>query len=392
MPTYTRDRFTWLGYLMLAYYAYLQAALGPLMPFLRKELDLNYTVAALHFSAFALGMILAGVSSDEAAQWFGRKRLFWLGGAGMAACTLFFIGGVVPAMTILGVFGMGFIGTYLLVMIQSTLADHHGDFKAVALTEANVIASIGATLAPLLVGGFQQTDLGWRVGLLVPLLYLGILASQFYRLPMPAKQITPLSTDGGGVGGGGTKVPLPPLFWNYWLVIFLGVSIEWSIIFWGAEFLEKNTGLERATAATIMSVYFGAVVLSRAVGSQLTRRFPTGILLLTALILTAIGFFLFWLSPMTVLAVVGLFIAGLGVANLFPLTLSVASNVVTPAQSDAASGRISLGAGMAILIAPQILGTFADATDIKTAYGVVVVILGLALLVTLRANQQAAKR
>ncbi|MBZ0306629.1 MAG: hypothetical protein K8I82_11230, partial [Anaerolineae bacterium] len=79
MSTFTRDRFTWMGYLMLAYYAYLQASLGPLMPFLRKEMQLNYTVAGLHFSAFALGMVLAGLTGDRVAERVGRRGLYWAG-------------------------------------------------------------------------------------------------------------------------------------------------------------------------------------------------------------------------------------------------------------------------------------------------------------------------
>ena len=57
-PPFLRDRFTWLAYLMLAYFAYLQAVLGPLVPFLRDELHLSYTVSGLHLSAFSIGMVL----------------------------------------------------------------------------------------------------------------------------------------------------------------------------------------------------------------------------------------------------------------------------------------------------------------------------------------------
>lgn len=381
MTSFTRDRFTWMGYLMLAYYAYLQASLGPLMPFLRKEMKLNYTVAGLHFSAFALGMVLAGLTGDWVAERVGRRWLFWAGGAGMGFSAILFILGIVPAMTILMAFGMGLIGTYLLVMIQSTLADHHREQRATALTEANVIASMGSGLAPLLVGGFQQTHLGWRAGLLAAVIVWVMLAAVYYPQPIANKPMSREKTT--------APTRLPGLFWNYWLVIFFGVSIEWSIVFWGAEFLEKNTGLERATAVTVMSAYFLAVVISRAAGSRLTRSFPIGLLLLGAILTTAVGFFLFWLAPLTALAIVGLFVAGLGVANLFPLTLSAASGIVEPHQSDTASGRVSLGAGLAILIAPQVLGTFADYTNIKTAYGLVAVILFFALMVTLRANRQA---
>ncbi|MEP7291141.1 MAG: hypothetical protein ABI835_05130 [Chloroflexota bacterium] len=75
MTTFIRDRFTWLAYLMLAYYAYMISALGPLMPFLRVELNLSYSVAALHLSAFAVGMILAGLTADRAV------RRAWGGGS-----------------------------------------------------------------------------------------------------------------------------------------------------------------------------------------------------------------------------------------------------------------------------------------------------------------------
>ena len=88
---FTRDRFTWLAYAMLAYYAYLQAGLGPLMPFLRQELGLSYTLGGLHLSAFALGMFSAGVTGAALAARFGRRLLFWGGAAGMAGGALLLV-------------------------------------------------------------------------------------------------------------------------------------------------------------------------------------------------------------------------------------------------------------------------------------------------------------
>src|SRR6185503_2982221 len=82
--SFVRDRFTWLAYFMLAYFTFTQAALGPLMPFLRTELNLSYTVTGFHLSAFALGMVLAGLTADRLAQSWGRWLVFWGGGIGMA--------------------------------------------------------------------------------------------------------------------------------------------------------------------------------------------------------------------------------------------------------------------------------------------------------------------
>ena len=111
---FVRDRFTWLAYFMLAYYAYFMAILGPLMPFLRAELNLNYTLAGLHFSAFALGMVLAGVTGDRFARRWGRWPVFWGGGAGMAAGALCLVLGRQVAITVAGAFIMGWLGAFLL--------------------------------------------------------------------------------------------------------------------------------------------------------------------------------------------------------------------------------------------------------------------------------------
>ena len=80
---FVRNDFTWLAYVMLAYFAYLQASFGPLMPFLRAELHLSYTIGSLHVSAFALGMVLAGLLGDRLAHrwddaWFsGVEQWAW---------------------------------------------------------------------------------------------------------------------------------------------------------------------------------------------------------------------------------------------------------------------------------------------------------------------------
>ncbi len=68
----------------------------------------------------------------------------------------------------------------------------------------------------------------------------------------------------------------------------------------------------------------------------------------------------------------GLFITGLGQANVFPLALAAASNSA-PDHIDKASARISLSAGLAILIAPQVLGSLADAVGISSAFGIVLI-------------------
>lgn len=381
---FVRDRFTWLAFLMMAFYGYLQAAPGPLMPFLRDELNLSYTVGGFHFSAFALGMILAGISGDTLARRLGRSSVFWAGTVGMAAGALWFILAQQVAMTIAAFFLMGYLGTLLLVAIQAALSDRHGDQRAIALTEANVASSSGAMLVPLFVGQFQQTGLGWRFALLLPFIALLLIIWRFRGVQIPE------SDDFRGIE---SKIHrrLPAEYWAYWLVIVVSVAIEWCLVFWGAEFLANVVGLPKTAAATAMSAFLLAMVVGRIAGSRLTRIIAPGALLLMMLSLVMIGFVIFWLARLTAVNLAGLFIAGLGVANLFPITLALCTTVAAD-QIDKASARISLGTGSAILLAPLSLGWLADQIRIENAFTIVALLIIVAIIVTTLTNRFVSKR
>ncbi len=74
---FRRDRVTWMAYAMLAWFAYLQAAPGLVVPHLRDELDIGYGVGGLHVAAFATGSILAGLTAGALERRFGRRALLW---------------------------------------------------------------------------------------------------------------------------------------------------------------------------------------------------------------------------------------------------------------------------------------------------------------------------
>ena len=165
--------------------------------------------------------------------------------------------------------------------------------------------------------------------------------------------------------------------------------VIWGLVFWGADFLANTVGLSKVSAVSVMSMFFLAMVMGRYIGSHLTRVMPSTSLLLIALGISLVGFPIFWLAPLAPVNLAGLFIAGFGVANLFPLTMATAVGVASQ-QSDVASARVSLGAGLAILIAPLLLGWTADQLTIRNAYGIVTVLLVGAIAVAAVTNRQVS--
>jgi MFS family permease len=357
--------------------AYMQSSLGPIMPFLRAELDMNYTLGGLHTSAFAVGLATACLLGGILLRWPGRRALLWGGGVGMSLGAIMLALSPHIAFTLGSVLVMGFLAACTLITVNAVLVDRHGPRSAVALIEANMMASLAATTVPLIIGGLQHTLVGWRGALFLPLLLVALLALLLWHAPLPTAPVH-VSTEQH-------RVRLPLAFWLAWIVVFLGVSIEWTLIIWSADFFETVVGLARRDAATLVSVFLGAMLVGRFGGSRLAHSIATPILLLASVLLILVGFPLFWLVPNVLINIVGLAVAGLGVANMFPLGIALAISSA-PGQTDIASARASLAGSTAVLSAPFTLGWAADQLNIHAAFGIVAVWTVLALILVLLAR------
>jgi fucose permease len=376
---FARDRLTWLGYLLVGNYCYTMAALGPLMPFLRSELQLSYTIAAYHFSAWALGSLFAGTFGDRVVSALGRSRtIVFMGTSYLVGVTIIIVGHSAP-FTIFGALVCGFNASILGQTIMALLADRFGAQRAIAITEMNICASICAVLAPFAVSLCVKFGMGWRAALIFPIAAFIFLAlagrGQLQGLPPPMRKT-------------GTRARLPLAYWAYWFVIQLMVACEWSLIFWSAEFVEHVCKFMRADAAQCVSIFLSAMLIGRIVGSRLVRRFKSSVMLPVASVVAISGFGVFWLGQLPVANLAGLFVAGLGIANFYPLTVASALGVV-PEQSATAAARFSIASGSAVLLAPLLLGMAADRYGIFNAYGIVAVLLVIAAGMVLLANWSA---
>ena len=365
---FTRDRFTWLTYLLLAFYGYFLNAIGPITPFLKDELGLSYTVSSLHYTAFAVGILLVGVGGHIVIRRLGRWRSLWIGTGGLSVGALLLVTGKSPWITIAATFLMGLVGSLILAIIPSALSDRHGEQRAIALTEANMVSSLAATSAPLLVGFFARTSGGWQVALwalaLMPLIMYAAFRNTSMRETTPTTPAAPEEE----------KKSLPGRYWAYWWALVLGIAVEFCMISWSADYLEKVLGMLKADAAQSVSLFLGAMIIGRLVVSRLTQALPTPRLISISILVAGGGFLLFWMGGSKPAGLAGLFVTGLGVAGLYPLILSLAIGSVG-SQTVQAGSRATLASGTAILTLPLVLGRLADGFGIQRAYGIVALLL-----------------
>lgn len=249
------------------------------------------------------------------------------------------------------------------------------------MTEANVGAAACAVLAPLLLGLLQDTPVGWRAAMGLPaVLFAGLyLRYRHQLLPTPTAPLT----------GGRARLPLS--CWLLATLVAIGVAVEFCVVYFGAELLTTD-GLRTGQAATAMSGFYLGILVGRVGAAWLTRRAGRTVPLLCAsLAVTTAGFLLFWLAAQPVLAITGLFACGLGVANLYPLSVALAL-AGAPGNEDAANARTQLLGGVLVIVAPFLLGSLADHLGLHAAFTiepVLIVLSALMLVAGLRLRQPA---
>jgi MFS family permease len=143
-----------------------------------------------------------------------------------------------------------------------------------------------------------------------------------------------------------------------------------------------------------MSVFYLGSLGGRIGGAWLTRRAGRSVrLLCISLAVTAAGFLLFWLPSLPALMIAGLFFCGLGVANLWPLSLAL-TLAAAPENGDAASARTQLLGGAFVIAAPYLLGSLSDHLGLHAAFTVEPVLIGICTLLLfagLRLRRAAAE-
>ncbi|HEY0814014.1 MAG TPA: MFS transporter [Pseudonocardia sp.] len=374
---FRRDRLTWVAYVMLAWFAYLQAAPGLVIVHLRDELDLSYAAGGLHVAAFAGGSMIAGVTSARLERAVGRRALFWSAAALMGAGAAGLTAGRIAEVTIGSVLVMGFGGGLLLATVQAVLADHHRGRSTVALAEANVAAGVAYLLLTGVLSLTAVLRAGWRVALLASLVVPAVVWWSNRRMAIDAPPPPPVA---------GAR--LPGAFWVAAAMLFCTTAAEWCVVAWGATFAEAAAAVPADTAVALMGGYFGGVVGGRLLSSRLARLHDPKRLLAVALVLAAVGFAVLWPSTGSAQALLGLALLGIGLGNLFPLGIAV-TLALAPDRAGSASGRAVGVSSFAVLLAPLTVGTLADATSLTAAFAVVPVLIALAmagLLLVVRAG------
>ncbi|MBV8990548.1 MAG: MFS transporter, partial [Solirubrobacterales bacterium] len=350
--SYRRDAFTWTAFGALFAFGYLNALLGPSLPYIRSAEGISYLVGALHQVAFAIGGGVAGGLYARDRFLLGRRAVIAGGLAGGALAALTVGYGDSAPITIAGALLMGLFATLALIRVWAALADAHGSRRSVAMSEGEVAVSLAGIATPLLVSALAAGAATWRLAFAIGALVVTIAVVGVLRTEVPP----PRPRERGRPRHARVQPTL--------VIVFAIVALEFALSFWLASYLNDDVGLARDTAVALVSVLYAANLAGRLITSRLARARAPESLLFGALGLVLAGLPLLLIATTAIAAVTGIALAGAGIGALFPLTSSLHVHA-SGRTADGALGEILAVAALGQIGGPLLAGALAQATNLR---------------------------
>ncbi|WP_310708723.1 MFS transporter [Nonomuraea sp. 3-1Str] len=334
------------------------------IPALTDKLGLSESVVGTILLVWGLGALVTMQSMRRAMARFGSRSVLRVGGpltaVGLAAVAY------APNLPVLlaaaAFFGMAFGMVDIAMNAQGSTVERaygrplmngmHAGWCVGAIS-AGALGSVAIAL------GMSFTANLALVGLLsLPVM---ILAGRAYLPEAPASE-----------AGTAARRRMPPIVYLLGALMFFAFMVEGTVADWNGLFMRDTLGAPEALAALGYPVFEAGMLLARLTGDRLRSRFGVRGMLTVSGLATA-GFFTVVLaSPAPLMAVLAMFFVGLGVATISPMTLSLAGTATdNPGPAIAQAGAMGYAG---LLLGPVVIGFLSDATSLRTALGIAVVL------------------
>ncbi len=150
------------------------------------------------------------------------------------------------------------------------------------------------------------------------------------------------------------------------LLIILLAFVEGGLTDWGGIYLREGIGTSGEVAAFAYAAFSLGLFVGRLGGDRVKDRFGSIRLIQLGMLLTAAAIAAFLVVGSAVVALVGLMVAGVGVANAIPQLLGAAGRIRPHGPSlSAAFTTLTL----TFMVGPPLIGATSDAAGISTAMG-----------------------
>lgn len=341
------------------------SGIGPALPLLALHIEQDIAVLGGLFTAISLGIILTQFGAGPASARFGQRVVLAAGmllmGSGGIGVTFGHSLPILLAGALL--FGIGFGG--VLAAGNVLVGQLFPTRSAAALNGVNLFFGVGSMLGPAIAGlaglrlGAPQTAVWVGAGLLLALVPI-VLRYATQPAPQAAKQSAQERPQQRNTG------------WLLAVMLLIYIGTEVGFSGWLTVYLIAGSNMVPASAALIVSGFWLALTLGRALGTVLGLRLTSTQLLTSSLLGVLLGALLLVLGVGdSVTSIAGVLVLGLSCGPVFPTVLAI---VATTARNSAATTSLVLAIGNGGgLIIPALLGVLLANYGPSAAAGLVLV-------------------
>ena len=350
--------FLYLGFLLTGV---VNAILGPLLPVLQSRFQVTDSELGTLFAAQFAGASLGGLVS----QW--RLRLSIIGGYALIAAGLLGLSISAWAAVPIAVFAFGFGLGAAIPATNMTVAHAQRERRAASLNVLNLIWGAGAASSAVVVA----LVLRWLQfsGMLVFIAACSAAicaALMLVRIPLFA----PGQTERQPGRAAGRLL-------SYCMALFLYIGVEGCVGGWAGTYAATMAHGSLYTTLSLVA-FWGALLGGRAIAAMILRYISDDALFKISLLMTAAGLLVFVIARSGTVVVFAALIAGLGLAPIFALLLTLMSRYAEAAGTAIPGWLFSLGSmGGAAL--PWLFGVTSTHFG-GVRYGLVVPCIGTVIL------------
>ncbi|MEJ7635491.1 MFS transporter [Aeromicrobium sp.] len=244
---------------------------------------------------------------------------------------------------------------------RSVMASFHG------------LWSVGGIVGALFAAGAAEVELPLAVSLVVIAIFAWIVAIA------AAPHFIEVQEHDAGLSARGLDLPLRPIL-VFGLVILLFYAADTGILTWSSVYLEDALDSTASVAPLAYGAYQAGALISRFGGDIVVRRVGATTVVAVGTVTGIAGLAVVVSAASSVMAIVGFFVAGLGLAILAPLSFAALAGAVPPTALDVAIARMNIANYLGAILGGGLIGAAASADHLRWAFVIPLVLIPLVLL------------
>ena len=302
------------------------SVIGSVMPMMREEYGLDYSISGIMMSALSVGYLVAGATVDIIGRRFGKKKTY-------IVFHIFLLIGLTLMMLVSNA-GMLLFAAAIAGLSRGCI-DTNGN-RAVSLAAQGDDApinflqacySMGTCIAPLIT---MACGASWRVALIIIIVMGAVSLIMSFHLSFDEEDTGKKfnTTEMQEL----KKVKKRPdysffksrLFWQSALFLMCDISLQDSLIGWIVTFFRDSGTVNESTAQLLATVLYAVILVGRIVISGLASKFKPKYMLMVMAPGVLIWFSVMVLSNIAIFMVVGLIGLGFFMSGIYGAALACA--------------------------------------------------------------------